>query len=212
MSAAPSAMRVPMGRLAQRRERLLVEAERLFLHKGYAGASVNEIVRRAGGSLATLYSEFGSKEALFAEIMRRRARAVFECDAELCAQTKSPRVALVALATRLLERRLSEDSLAIYRIAVNEAPRFPELRATILDDSYPSFIRSVAEALVRIRVVSKREAEPAAEELVSLVHGQLLFRAACGGSGSISAKQRTQHVARAVDAFLRLYPTSLSAA
>ena len=39
-----------------------------------------KIVRLAGGSLATLYSEFGSKEALFAEIMRRRAHIMYGWD------------------------------------------------------------------------------------------------------------------------------------
>ena len=73
------------GRLEARRERFLEEGRRLFLSKGFAGASVNEIVRLAGGSLATLYNEFGSKEALFAEIMRRRAHVTYGwADHECC--------------------------------------------------------------------------------------------------------------------------------
>jgi TetR/AcrR family transcriptional repressor of mexJK operon len=205
-------------RLEQRRERLLEAGEKQFLAKGYAGASVNEIVRRAGGSLATLYNEFGSKEGLFAAIMRRRASSIFDCplqDAGLgsCPEPAakpfkklSARAALTRLASRLLERRLSDDSLALYRIAVSEAPRFPALRKAILETNLPTFIRTMADALLELKLVTRRDSVAAAEEFVSMVHGQLLFRAACGGGPEISAQQRAKHVERVVDAFLTLHP------
>jgi AcrR family transcriptional regulator len=185
---------------------LLDEGEKLFLSKGYAGASVNEIVRLAGGSLATLYGEFGSKEGLFAEIMRRRASSIFDCDTEVCAQGKSVRVALATLATRLLERRLSDDFLALYRIAVTEGPRSPELREAILNGSFLQFVRTLADTFVTLRLVNRKASMAAAEEFISLVHGMLLFRAACGHGPAISAKQRAAHCERAVDSFLSLYP------
>src|SRR5258708_1719630 len=47
---------------------LQVAAE-LFLEKGFEATSVNEVVRRAGGSLATLYAHFPSKESLFEAII-----------------------------------------------------------------------------------------------------------------------------------------------
>jgi len=71
------------GRLEQRRDRILKEAEALFLQHGYAGASVNEVVRRAGGSLATLYGEFGSKENLFAEAISFETEATALLDRDL---------------------------------------------------------------------------------------------------------------------------------
>jgi AcrR family transcriptional regulator len=199
------------GRLELRRERLLEEGERQFLKKGYAGASVNEIVRRAGGSLATLYNEFGSKEGLFAEIMRRRASSIFDCPLLDCVDTKThgkktARATLTLLGARLLERRLSDDSLALYRIAVSEAPRFPELRKAILENNLPTFIRMLADVLTELRLTTRKEGVVVAEEFVSLVHGQLLFRAACGGGPDISPQRRAKHIERVVDAFLTLHP------
>ena len=44
-----SAKSLRTNRLEARRERIMEEGRRLFLAKGYAGASVNEIVRLAGG-------------------------------------------------------------------------------------------------------------------------------------------------------------------
>lgn len=196
-----------VGRLEQRRERLLQEAERQFLSKGYAGASVNEIVRVAGGSLATLYGEFGSKEGLFAEIMRRRASAMFDSEAAQCPkQPKSTRAALLTLAQQLLDRILRQDSLALYRISISEGPRFPELRKAILEGSLPSFVQNLGAALVGLGIARRRDCVVAAEEFISLVHGQLVFRAACSDGQVISTKCRAKHVERAVEAFLRLYP------
>ena len=199
--------RIP-GRLEQRRERILKEAEALFLKHGYAGASVNEVVRRAGGSLATLYSEFGSKEHLFAEIMRRRATSVFDSEAANPEPSRSVRGGLLTLATRLLERILRADSLSMYRICISEGPRLPDLRKAILEVSLPTFLDRLGLALVGLGVCDDAHRSELAEEFVSLVHGQLVFRAACGGEKTITAKQRARHVERAVDAFLLLHGRS----
>ena len=51
------------------RERLLEMATELFAEKGYAGASVREIVAKAGVSKPVLYYYFKSKEGLFYAIL-----------------------------------------------------------------------------------------------------------------------------------------------
>jgi AcrR family transcriptional regulator len=194
------------GRLELRRERFLNEGERLFLAKGYAGASVNEIVRLAGGSLATLYSEFGSKEGLFGAIMKERAGQLFGWKAAEYPRKGNLRAALVALAARLLDRILSDESLAFYRISISEGARFPELRQAILEVGLPAYFQSLGHALVELGVAEPRDSAAVAEEFVSLVHGQLVFRAACSAGAAISEKCRARHIDQAVDAFLLLHP------
>jgi AcrR family transcriptional regulator len=54
---------------ARTREQLLDAAAQVFAQKGYAGASVDEIAEAAGYSAGALYSNFGSKEKLFTELM-----------------------------------------------------------------------------------------------------------------------------------------------
>jgi AcrR family transcriptional regulator len=58
---------------ARTRELLLDAAARTFAAKGFAGASVDEIAQAAGYTVGALYSNFGSKERLFVELMRSRA-------------------------------------------------------------------------------------------------------------------------------------------
>jgi len=57
------------GRGAARRQAMLDAACEVFLEHGFEGASVADVVRRSGGSLATLYASFGSKEGLFEAIV-----------------------------------------------------------------------------------------------------------------------------------------------
>lgn len=52
------------------KERLLTAALELFTSKGYAAASVREIVAAAGVTKPVLYYYFGSKEGAYLELMR----------------------------------------------------------------------------------------------------------------------------------------------
>lgn len=53
------------------RERLLFSAIDIFTERGYAAATVREIVETAGVTKPALYYYFGSKEGIYLEIMRK---------------------------------------------------------------------------------------------------------------------------------------------
>ena len=57
---------------AQTRVRILGAALREFAEKGFAGARVDRIARRARINKRMLYHYFGDKEGLFREILRRK--------------------------------------------------------------------------------------------------------------------------------------------
>lgn len=193
--------------LAARREQFIAAAERMFLKHGFAKTSVNAIVREAGGSLATLYAEFGTKEALFESVLSQRATGFFpgerprpstRCDAES---------ELRLLAAHMLRRMLSEDGLSIYRIAVHEAPRFPALRKAIIEVGMPGLRDRTARYLSELAATHAMRIDDcglAAAQFIALVQGQLVFTAACGGK--VDSRMRSTHVRQAIRAFLVLYP------
>ncbi|WP_028535940.1 TetR/AcrR family transcriptional regulator [Paludibacterium yongneupense] len=57
-----------------RRQAIMDVAERLFHEKGFDATSMDEITAQLGGSKATLYNYFASKEALFVEVVYRSVR------------------------------------------------------------------------------------------------------------------------------------------
>ena len=58
-------------RTESKRELIVDEASKVFFEVGYERASMAEISARVGGSKATLYGYFPSKELLFVEVARR---------------------------------------------------------------------------------------------------------------------------------------------
>ena len=57
-----------------KRQSILNVATQVFREMGFQNASMNEIAARLGGSKATLYNYFPSKEAIFLEVVRGVAR------------------------------------------------------------------------------------------------------------------------------------------
>src|ERR1700742_2592545 len=75
MTAEPvieGAKRVRMPR-AERRRQLLDLAEELFSERGYAGASMDELARKAGVTKPVVYDIFGFKEGLYLACVERSA-------------------------------------------------------------------------------------------------------------------------------------------
>ena len=65
--------RAPISRNPERsQERILKAAFKEFAEKGFAGARVDAIARRAGINKRMLYHYFGDKEALFRQVLRRK--------------------------------------------------------------------------------------------------------------------------------------------
>lgn len=68
---------------AQTAERILHEAHRLFMERGFAGVSMNDVVAQIGITKPTLYYHYADKEALYAAVI---ARALTQMGDELAAQ------------------------------------------------------------------------------------------------------------------------------
>src|SRR5881394_2588247 len=104
------------GRGASRRRAILDAAAALFLERGFADTNVGDVVKRSGGSLATLYSMFGSKEGLFEAL-------VGEMSAQMLGGLDEPEVgakpieeALRGFAERFLETALHPEALSWQRM------------------------------------------------------------------------------------------------
>jgi AcrR family transcriptional regulator len=65
--------------LALRHEIIFVAAEAVLAARGFHGASVDEIARRAEVSVGTLYNLFGNKENLYTSLLERRMEELRTC-------------------------------------------------------------------------------------------------------------------------------------
>jgi TetR/AcrR family transcriptional regulator, mexJK operon transcriptional repressor len=118
------------GRSSRKRRAIIEAATEVFLRKGYLGTSMDEIAARAAVSKQTVYKHFADKERLFTEIV---AGTVDEASdpvyAEVASLKDSGDVAadLRDLGRRQLTAVLEPRLLALRRLVIAEAGRFPEL-------------------------------------------------------------------------------------
>ena len=72
---ASARLRLPA---AQRRGLVLEAATQAFAEHGYEGASIGQIAERAGVVASVVYDHFGSKRALYVELLASHARTLIE--------------------------------------------------------------------------------------------------------------------------------------
>jgi len=108
------------GRGKLRQQKILEVAEELFMTKGYAGTSVNEVVKIAGGSLNTLYRYFGNKLGLFEAVFDRKTDELFGPFRNQDFWQGDIRDNLMNFGQSLQQVALSGDGIAIYRLVVTE--------------------------------------------------------------------------------------------
>jgi AcrR family transcriptional regulator len=106
-TAQPGVQGYAHGRVPRAlRERQLLElAEDLFAERGYAGASMDEVARRAGVTKPVVYELFGSKEGLFGACVDRSIERLAADIAEAVRAETDP------------EARLRAGGLAFLRFA-----------------------------------------------------------------------------------------------
>jgi AcrR family transcriptional regulator len=121
----------PPRKLAGRvEERILDAAGRVFLERGFQGASVDEIAEVASAGKPTIYARFPNKQALFTAVVERLVQRNTSLDAFSCAGG-SVEERLDALAALILTRVLTLETVGLIRVAVAEARRFPDLATSV---------------------------------------------------------------------------------
>lgn len=190
----------------ERRAQLLDTAIAVFLEQGYAGASVDRIVQRAGGSKATLYRHFSSKADLFAAIIQELvAQMTAPIERSALADFGGLSATLDAFARTYLDVLLEPRSLALYRMVMAEGARFPDLGRVFFDQGPGRVAAQLADYLRQCGLDDAgTSVELLAREFLSLVRSDLHLRALLG-VGCADSGQRSEVVERAVAGFMNHY-------
>lgn len=190
---------------AVRRQAFLVAAREEFLAHGYAAASINEVVRRAGGSLATLYAQFGNKEGLFLAVMQAFSDQVIGEIAPVNTNAAPLEEGLARMGEQILRVLLRPDTLAFYRIIVGEGAQFPQLLQSYVSTSGDRIRAIVAGYLARhADAEGARIADPeaVAPYFLELLRARHHYRALADAAYTLSDADLAGHVRAAVQFFL----------
>jgi AcrR family transcriptional regulator len=199
----PAAPRTPRGEA--RRQALLDAAREVFLEQGYEGASIEEIVRRVGGSKASLYAYFGSKEGLFWEMAGVTTEQFL---AELAVPTEADaemEKTLNTIGNRFLRSFLDPAGCRMFRTLIAESQRFPQLAQRFFERG-PQRIRQALGQYLRLQKEAGRidcaDPEMAAAQFLELVKGSPHARVMLSVAPFPPDFDPRKHVAGAVRLFL----------
>lgn len=189
-----------------RRRAIVTAAWEVFQDEGFERASMSAIAKRAGGSKATLYVYFKSKEALFAAALEE---AQPTCTGQAFAgmrQTGELRSRLVDFGSAYLEIRLSADLIKMDRAVIGAAGK-SHLGAGLRHRLIEPQLRQLATIMTReMERGGLREGDPytVALHFRGLVEADLLERR-LHGDRSLARSHIRRVVMSGVDAFLRAY-------
>jgi AcrR family transcriptional regulator len=158
-----------------RRRRILQFAAAQFRRHGYAQASLNSIVRQAGGSKASITKYFGNKAGLFAAVMGQVTQE-FVARLDQTDFRGTPMAGLNRLGIAILSFYLEPAALMTYRGIVGEGHRHQEMAAGFYRAGHGGVVAAVAAHLQRWHnesLLQSEDPEADADRFTHILRGGL---------------------------------------
>ena len=191
----------------ERQDRYLNAAQRLFAKHGFVGTTMDMILAEVGGSKATLYKCFPSKDALVAGLMDRVSQSVGQ-DRDALNDERPLEEALLGYGEAVLRAVTSERAVTLLRLCLGEHGRFPELSRVVWEHgpaiTYARF-RAFLDARTRAGEAHVEDPQLAAEQFIAGIVGHIQLKIAMGQAAPLNDDEITGRVASAVATFLARY-------
>ena len=198
---------------AARIESLLDVAAEVFTERGYQGASLDEIARRAGASKQTLYVRFPSKADLFEAVLRRETeRAHLRFSGILLADQPIEEV-LEQYGIEVIQMIMAERSQRLIRTISAAVESFPELARGLWQQICETGIHILADYIgVQSSMGELREVDPklAAHVFHGLAMGPYFLPAQLAVEPEAPLADPRAYVKEAVRVFLSAYGVARS--
>ena len=185
----------------------------VFSEFGYANASMDMVVARAGGSKATLYTHFKSKEELLKAVLEYRTREFEERVYRNFIVPGGFAASLRNFGVVYLDAVINSDVIEVYRLAMSEARRLVT-GGDVYNSGFVANWRYVAEYIGES--VDSARLLPgggwlAAMQFRGLLEGDLVMRRLTGLLRHVEREELERTVEEGVEAFLRIYAPDLAA-
>lgn len=202
--------RPPRELVGEVEERILEAAGRVFLERGFSGATVDEIAEVARAGKPTIYARFPGKEALFAAVIERRVRQNTGL-AVISASGVTLEERLESLAANILTRFLVPDTIGMMRVVIADVRRFPDLATSVSRMARERQTEAIGRLLAEAAESERMRALPAfaperlpqtARRFLDLIIAPVMLRALFGEDLATLRADVPPHVASALAFFL----------
>ncbi len=124
---------------------ILAAAKRLFIDKGYAATSMDEVAAQSGATKRTVYNNFGSKEGLLEAVIDTSIAMFREAAPALPASPGHSDFA--AYAETIIKMMTWRDAVGLQRFVVSQGTDFPELVERLISEATEAISRPVRQHL-----------------------------------------------------------------
>jgi AcrR family transcriptional regulator len=200
--------RPPRELAGEVKERILDAAAKVFLERGFEGATVDEIADVAHAGKPTIYARFPGKEALFTAVMARNVREITSAFESVAPAGATIEKRLASIGIGILRKVLVAETVGLIRAAVAEARRFPDVAASVSRIAHERWAEAVAQLLGALAEPDKLSAFAAdrraatARHFIELTLLPMVMRALFGEPLTELRAEIAPHVARTVAFFL----------
>lgn len=197
----------PCGSMLNEKARRILDGARSAFHElGYEGTSVDEIARRAGVSKPTLYTYFGDKQALFAASFSNECQGYADEAFRQADFTDAGSVeaGMRQVVHKVITYLLSPNAQAMFRSAVAETSRFPDLGRAYYEagpGKTKKHIVAMLRQAVEGGVLEIEDFELAAAQLMSLCKSDLFVKQLF----SVGGKPTQAEIRRVADGAIKLF-------
>jgi AcrR family transcriptional regulator len=198
----------PQIKKGRKYDQVIAGAREVFMREGFEGASVDVIARDSGVSKATLYSYFPDKQHLFLAVLRMECDIQERASMDIEFEQKSVADGLYHIASHMLAFLLSDAGLAIFRVCVAEAQRFPELGCAFYETGPKTAMAQLASYLESPKARAELDIDDtrkAADLFMQLLRGDLMLRRLMGVAQVPDEAAIHQAATDAVQNFLARY-------
>ncbi len=192
----------------KRREAMLGAAHELFVEKGFEATTLNDIVRRSGGSLATLYDMFENKPGLLRALVTERCVTIDGALDSALATDAGFDESLRSIAEEMLDRFLDPNFVGLFRIVIAQCTARPDLGHQIYDAGPVVCQVKAAEFFARqIATGAIAHADPmiVSKMFFQMICGDFLSRLAFGLPVELTPAQRAAHLDQVLPIFAKAF-------
>lgn len=161
------------------RRRALIEATwSLVKEIGIEATTLDEIIARAGGSRATIYSVFGDKDGLIEAAVGENCSAFAEHMMGMLEDREDPAAALTSLAHDLVTHIWTPEAMRIFGSFLTEGYRFPQVMEAFLENGPRRLEKRLADYLSDMRDNDRAQIDDpvfAAKLFLDTLHGDWLI-------------------------------------
>jgi AcrR family transcriptional regulator len=193
------------------RQRILAAAFKVFTENGYAGTSTLEIATRARVSRRDLYAMVGDKRAvLVACITSRTSRMQLRPDLPVPRSRDELAAILRTYGARLINQVSHPAVVAMFRLAIAEAARSPEIARTLQvsgRDAARATLADLFRSAQAARVIGAGDPSAMATQYLGFLWEDLMVNLLLGLASRPREDEIEERAARATAAFLQLHCT-----